>query len=73
MSKECGTNGVKKSACKLLVGKPERTRPSGRPKHRWVYIIKLDLRDSDWGGMDWIDLSQDRDPVEGDCEYCNEP
>jgi hypothetical protein len=53
--------GAKKSVCRSSVGRPEGKRPLGRPKHRWVYIIKMDLRDSDWGGMDWIDLTRDRD------------
>jgi hypothetical protein len=27
----------------------------------WVDSIKMDLRETGWGGMDWIDLAQDRD------------
>jgi hypothetical protein len=42
-------------------GKPEGKRPLGRPRHRWVNNIKMDLREIGWGGMDWIDLTQDRD------------
>jgi hypothetical protein len=45
----------------ILVGKPERKRPLGRPIHRWVDNIKIDLRDIGWNVMDWIDLAQDRD------------
>jgi hypothetical protein len=33
----------------------------GRTKHNWVDNIKTDLREMGWGGMDWIDLVQDRD------------
>jgi hypothetical protein len=44
-----------------LVAKPEGKRSLGRPKHRWVNNIKMDLRELGWGGMDWIDLAQDRD------------
>jgi hypothetical protein len=40
---------------------PERKRPPGRPRCRWVDKIKIDLREIGWGGMDWIDLAQDRD------------
>jgi hypothetical protein len=36
-------------------------RPLGRPKHRWVDNIKMDLREIGWDGIDWIDLAQDRD------------
>jgi hypothetical protein len=44
----------------ILVGKPERKRPLGRPWHRWVHNIKIDLKETGWGGIDWIDLAQDR-------------
>jgi hypothetical protein len=43
------------------VGKPEEKRPLGRPRRRWVNNIKMDLRDRGWGGMNWFDLTQDRD------------
>jgi hypothetical protein len=43
------------------VGKREGKRPLGRPRHRWVDNIKMDFREIEWGGMDWIDLAQDRD------------
>jgi hypothetical protein len=43
------------------VGKPEGKRPLGRPRCRWVYNIKIDLRETGWDGMEWIDLGQDRD------------
>jgi hypothetical protein len=45
----------------VLVGIPERKRPLVRPRRKWEANIKLDLQDVGWGGMDWIDLSQDRD------------
>jgi hypothetical protein len=32
----------------------------------------MDLREIVWGGMDWIDLVQDRDQWEGSCEHGNE-
>jgi hypothetical protein len=32
-----------------------------RPRRRWVDNIKMDLRDIEWDGIDWIDLAQDRD------------
>jgi hypothetical protein len=32
-----------------------------RPRRRWVDNIKMDLRETEWGGMYWIDLAQDRD------------
>jgi hypothetical protein len=30
-------------------------------RHRWVDNVKVDLKEIEWGGMDWIDLAQDRD------------
>jgi hypothetical protein len=45
----------------MLVGKPEKKRPLGRQRLRWVDNIKIDLRKIGWDGMDWIDLAQDRD------------
>jgi hypothetical protein len=44
----------------VLVGKSEEKGPLGRPRRKWVDII-MDLREIGCGGMDWIDLAQDRD------------
>jgi hypothetical protein len=43
------------------MGKLEGKRPLGKQRRRWVNYIKIDLRDIGWGGVDWIDLVQDRD------------
>jgi hypothetical protein len=43
------------------LGKPEGKRPLGRPRRRWVYNIKMDLREIGWDGRDWIELAQHRD------------
>jgi hypothetical protein len=51
--------GEKRNAYRILVGKPGGNRPLGRPKRRWVNSVKIDLRETEWGGMDWIDLAQD--------------
>jgi hypothetical protein len=53
--------GENRNAYRILVGEPEGKRPLGRPRLRWVDSIKVDLREIGWGGMDWIDLTQDRD------------
>jgi hypothetical protein len=49
--------GAKRNAYRILVGNPEGKRPLGRPRHRWVDNIKMDLREIGWDGMDWIDLA----------------
>jgi len=46
---------------RVLVGKPEGKRPLGRPRNRWEYNIKMNLQEVGCGGMDWIELAQDRD------------
>jgi len=46
---------------RVLVGKPEGKRRLGRPRRRWEDNIKMDLQEMECGGMDWIDLAQDRD------------
>jgi len=46
---------------RVLVGKPEGKRPLGRPRLRWKDNIKMDLQEVGSGGMDWIELAQDRD------------
>jgi hypothetical protein len=43
------------------VGKLKGKRPLGRPRHRWMNNIKMDLSEVGLGGMDWIDLAQDKD------------
>jgi hypothetical protein len=53
--------GETRNAYRILVGKPEGKRPLGRPRRRLLDNIKIYLRDIGWGGMDWIDLAQDRD------------
>jgi hypothetical protein len=50
-------------AYRVLVGK----KPLGRPRRKWEYNIKMDLR---WDGVVWTELIW---PVEGSCEHGNEP
>jgi hypothetical protein len=57
----CSTNGEKRNACRVLVGNPVGKRPLGRPIRRWLGITKMDLRETEWDGVDWIDVAQDRD------------
>jgi hypothetical protein len=53
--------GEKRNVYRILVGKSQGKRQIGRPRRRWVDNIEMDLREIRWGGMDWIDLAQDRD------------
>ena len=46
---------------RVLVGKPEGKRPLGRPRRRWEDNIEMGLKEVGCGGMDWIELAQDRD------------
>jgi hypothetical protein len=50
--------GKKRNTYKILVGKREGKRPLGRPRHRWVDNIKIDLRELGLVGMDWVDRAQ---------------
>jgi hypothetical protein len=53
--------GEVRDAYNILVGRLEGRRPLGRPRRRWEDNIKMDLREIGFGGVDWIDLAQDRD------------
>ena len=53
--------GERRGVYRALVGKPEGKRPLGRPRCRWEDNIKMDLQGVGCGGMDWIELAQDRD------------
>jgi hypothetical protein len=46
---------------KVLVGKPEGKIPLGRPRRRWEDNIMAGLQEVGCGGMDWIELAQDRE------------
>jgi hypothetical protein len=46
---------------RVLIGKPEGKRPLGRPRRRWEDGIRMDLRETGWESVDWIQLAQDRD------------
>jgi hypothetical protein len=60
MGGSCSTNGEKRNAYRLLVGKPEGKRPLGIPRRRWVDNSRMDLGEVGWGDVDWIGLAQDR-------------
>ena len=53
--------GERRGVHRVLVGRLEGKRPLGSPRRRWEDNIKMDLQVVGWGGMDWIELAQDRD------------
>ena len=53
--------GERRGVYRVLVGKPGGKRPVGRPMRRWEDNNKKYLQEAGCGGMDWIDMAQDRD------------
>jgi len=53
--------GEGRDVYRFLMGKPEGRRPLGRPRRRWEDNIKMDLQEVRCGGIDWIELAQERD------------
>jgi hypothetical protein len=52
--------GEKRNVYRLLVGKPERKRPLGRPRRRWIDNIKMELLEIGLSVVSWIGVAQDR-------------
>jgi hypothetical protein len=52
MGGACSTNGEKRNAYTILVGKPEGKRPLGRTRRKWEDNIRMDLREIGWYGLD---------------------
>jgi hypothetical protein len=52
--------GEKRNVYRSLVGKPEGTRPLGRPRPRRIDNIRMDLLEIRLNVVDWIGLAQDR-------------
>jgi hypothetical protein len=44
--------GEERNVYSVLMGKPEGRRPLGRPRRRWEYGIRMDLREIGWGSVE---------------------
>ena len=53
--------GDRRGVYRVLVVKPEGTRPLGKPRRRWENNIKMDLQEIGCVVMDWNKLAQDKD------------
>jgi hypothetical protein len=53
--------GDRRGVYRASVVKREGRRLLGRCRHKWEDNIKIDLEDMEWIGIDWIDMSQDKD------------
>jgi hypothetical protein len=71
--------GAGRNLYRVLVGKPEGKRPLERPRHRWEYVIRMDLREIGWGlwsGFTWLRIGSggwsrgcgDEPPSSGDTD-----
>jgi hypothetical protein len=49
---------AKRNVYNILVRRPEGKRLLGRPRRRWMHNIKINLREIEWGVVDWTDLAQ---------------
>jgi hypothetical protein len=60
MGGECSAEGVGERLVQGFGGKLQGKRPLGRPRCGWKDIT-MDLQEVGCGGIDWIELAQDRD------------
>jgi hypothetical protein len=72
MGRKYSTRGGGRNACRILVAMPERKRPLGRPRHKCVDNIKMDVGELGWGGIGWVDVALDRGRKKTLCEHSNE-
>jgi hypothetical protein len=63
--------GVESVQCSS--GKARRKRPLGRPRPRWEGGIRIDLRETGWGSVEWIQLAQNRGRWRNIMNMANEP
>jgi hypothetical protein len=61
MKGSCVCMGDRRSAYRVMVGRPEGKRQLERPRHRWKDKIKMDIQEAESAGVGWVDVPQDRD------------
>jgi hypothetical protein len=65
--------GEGRGVYRVLVRRPKGKRPVGRPRCRWEDNIKLDFREIEINGANWVQLAQDRVQWQAFCEHSDEP
>jgi hypothetical protein len=53
--------GEGRKVYRVFLGKPEGKRPRERPRRKWKDGIRMYLRETGWGSVEWIQLAQDID------------
>jgi hypothetical protein len=53
--------GEMENSYRILVGEHEGKIPLGKPRYMWDDDIKMDLKEINFGGVDWIHLAKDGD------------
>ena len=53
--------GARRGVYRILMGKPEGKRKLGRHRRKCEHNTKMDLQEVGFGGMEWVDLTQDTD------------
>jgi hypothetical protein len=49
-----------RNAYKILIGKCKAKRPLGRPRHKWVDNVRMDLKEIVWEVVNWIHLADNK-------------
>jgi hypothetical protein len=52
--------GEERRVYRVLIGKPEGKGPLGIQRCRWENRIRINLRETGWGSVEWIQMAQDR-------------
>jgi hypothetical protein len=69
MGGTCSSDGEGRGMYRVLVGKPERKRPLGRPRCRWKDNIMMDVQEMGCGSIDLTELAKDERLLHGLSKY----